>query len=83
VEELPGYTPADESTVAAPTTKLHEDADAEDLARDFQFLQSSTNPKAIGRIGAYDVLSALGRGGMGVPCSFLHSFFSLPKVGAR
>jgi hypothetical protein len=50
-------------TVPAGGDRLPDDADP---LLGVSGLRPSGNPKALGRVGAYDVLSVLGRGGMGV-----------------
>ena len=55
----------DSETVAATSHSADEPAD--DMLADFavDFLNASTAPDAIGRIGEIDILEVIGRGGMG------------------
>src|SRR6266545_2462821 len=55
----PGSEPGD-----GPTRTFSEDAD--DTADALAFLQPSARPDSLGRIGHYEVLEVLGRGGFGI-----------------
>lgn len=48
------------------TVDAEDDSSADDRTPDLSFLQAAKNPKAIGRLGHYEILSVLGHGGFGI-----------------
>ncbi len=52
--------------VAIEGATVPTDQDTEDESRGLQFLTPSTRPDSLGRLGHYEVLQVLGRGGFGI-----------------
>lgn len=65
------------------TTQANEDEDDDD----FQFLEPSTGPGSVGRIGHFDLLEILGRGGFGIVFrafdETLHRIVAIKMLSAR
>jgi serine/threonine protein kinase len=67
-EDAPASLPAagEQLTVEDSHNVPREPTEESEDPSDLHFLEPTSNPRALGRLGAYEVFNVLGRGGMGV-----------------